>query len=81
MYLSVCKVAHTIGPGGCRHNVLSRRYAEKSRLVRATIDARRALDPSAPVIRIDLDGKADNHIFDRAATWTSPGSAWPTARS
>jgi carbon-monoxide dehydrogenase large subunit len=37
------------------------------------IDARRALDPDAPVIRDDIDGKADNHIFDweagdRAAT-------------
>src|SRR5215212_10967616 len=28
------------------------------------VDARRALDPDAPVIRDDLDGKADNHIFD-----------------
>jgi carbon-monoxide dehydrogenase large subunit len=37
------------------------------------MDARRALAPGAPVIRDDLDGKADNHIFDweagdRAAT-------------
>src|SRR5689334_3446409 len=28
------------------------------------IDARRALEPGAPVIRDDIDGKADNHIFD-----------------
>ena len=28
------------------------------------IDVRRALAPDAPVIRTDLDGKADNHIFD-----------------
>jgi aerobic carbon-monoxide dehydrogenase large subunit len=28
------------------------------------IDARRALDPGAPVIRDDRDGQADNHIFD-----------------
>jgi carbon-monoxide dehydrogenase large subunit len=28
------------------------------------IDARHALDPGAPVIRDDLDGKADNHCFD-----------------
>jgi carbon-monoxide dehydrogenase large subunit len=28
------------------------------------IDATRALDPGAPVIRDDLPGKADNHIFD-----------------
>src|SRR5215469_12411647 len=37
------------------------------------IDAERALDPGAPVIRDDIAGKADNHIFeweagDRAAT-------------
>src|SRR5690606_40377618 len=30
----------------------------------AVIDARRALDPDAPVIRDDKEGKADNHIFD-----------------
>ncbi|GAA5079809.1 carbon-monoxide dehydrogenase large subunit [Thermocatellispora tengchongensis] len=30
----------------------------------AVVDARRALDEDAPVIRDDLDGKADNHIFD-----------------
>ncbi len=37
------------------------------------IDAHRALDPGAPVIRDDIEGKTDNHIFDweagdRAAT-------------
>jgi carbon-monoxide dehydrogenase large subunit len=30
----------------------------------AVIDARTALDPQAPVIRDDLAGKQDNHIFD-----------------
>ncbi|MBF8191159.1 carbon-monoxide dehydrogenase large subunit [Nonomuraea sp. K274] len=30
----------------------------------AVIDARRALEPDAPVIRDDLDGRTDNHIFD-----------------
>ncbi|HZD67144.1 MAG TPA: aerobic carbon-monoxide dehydrogenase large subunit [Acidimicrobiales bacterium] len=28
------------------------------------VDARRALEPGAPVIRDDLENKADNHIFD-----------------
>jgi len=28
------------------------------------VDARHALDPGAPVIRDDLEGKADNHCFD-----------------
>src|SRR3954468_9288131 len=28
------------------------------------VDARRALDPSAEVIRTDLEGKTDNHCFD-----------------
>ena len=28
------------------------------------IDARKALDPDAPVIRTDVEGKTDNHIFD-----------------
>ena len=28
------------------------------------IDVRSALDPDAPVIRDDLDGKTDNHCFD-----------------
>src|SRR3954469_19028145 len=37
------------------------------------VNARKALDPDAPVIRDDLEGKTDNHIFDweagdRAAT-------------
>ena len=31
------------------------------------VDAGRALDPGAPVIRDDLPGKADNHIFDWSA--------------
>jgi carbon-monoxide dehydrogenase large subunit len=30
----------------------------------AVVDARRALDPDAPVIRDDLAGRTDNHIFD-----------------
>ena len=30
----------------------------------AVVDARRALDAGAPVIRDDLAGRADNHIFD-----------------
>ncbi|HEX8856369.1 MAG TPA: aerobic carbon-monoxide dehydrogenase large subunit [Thermoleophilaceae bacterium] len=30
----------------------------------AVVDARKALDPDAPVIREDLEGKTDNHIFD-----------------
>ena len=30
----------------------------------AVIDAERALDAGAPVIRDDLPGKTDNHIFD-----------------
>ncbi|MEN3303812.1 MAG: aerobic carbon-monoxide dehydrogenase large subunit [Micromonosporaceae bacterium] len=33
----------------------------------SVIDARRALDADAPVIRDDKEGKADNHIFDWAA--------------
>jgi carbon-monoxide dehydrogenase large subunit len=28
------------------------------------VDARRALEPGAPVIRDDLEGRTDNHIFD-----------------
>ena len=28
------------------------------------VDARRALDPGAPVIRDDIEGRTDNHIFD-----------------
>src|SRR5579863_248348 len=30
----------------------------------AVIDAKRALDPDAPVIRDDLGGRTDNHIYD-----------------
>jgi len=30
----------------------------------AVVNARKALDPDAPVIRDDKDGKTDNHIFD-----------------
>ncbi|MBO0688063.1 MAG: carbon-monoxide dehydrogenase large subunit [Candidatus Dormibacteraeota bacterium] len=30
----------------------------------AVVDARRALEPGAPVIRDDVEGKTDNHIFD-----------------
>jgi aerobic carbon-monoxide dehydrogenase large subunit len=33
----------------------------------AVIDAERALAPGVPVVRDDLPGKADNHIFDWAA--------------
>ena len=33
-------------------------------MLEPVIDARKALDPSAPVIRDDLDGKKDNHCFD-----------------
>jgi aerobic carbon-monoxide dehydrogenase large subunit len=33
----------------------------------AVVDAERALDPGAPVIRDDVAGKADNHVFDWAA--------------
>jgi aerobic carbon-monoxide dehydrogenase large subunit len=28
------------------------------------VDARRALDPGAPVVRDEIEGKTDNHIFD-----------------
>ena len=38
------------------------------------VDAKRALDPDAPVIRDDIEGKTDNHIFD----WES-GDAAETA--
>ena len=38
------------------------------------IDAKRALEPGAPVIRDDIEGKTDNHIFD----WES-GDAAETA--
>ncbi len=42
-------------------------------LLGAVVNARTALDPDVPVIRDDLEGKADNHVFDwesgdRAAT-------------
>jgi carbon-monoxide dehydrogenase large subunit len=30
----------------------------------AVVNARKALDPEAPIIRDDLEGKSDNHIFD-----------------
>lgn len=30
----------------------------------AVVDPRKALDPDAPVIREDIEGKSDNHIFD-----------------
>jgi carbon-monoxide dehydrogenase large subunit len=33
-------------------------------ILEPVVDARHALDPSAPVIRDDLDGKTDNHCFD-----------------
>ncbi|MGW4562728.1 aerobic carbon-monoxide dehydrogenase large subunit [Streptomyces sp. NPDC004561] len=33
----------------------------------AVVDARRALDPDAPVIRDDKDQRTDNHIFDWSA--------------
>jgi aerobic carbon-monoxide dehydrogenase large subunit len=33
----------------------------------AVVDARRALEPDAPVIRDDKDGKSDNRIFDWSA--------------
>nr|MBA3908141.1 carbon-monoxide dehydrogenase large subunit [Pseudonocardiales bacterium] len=33
-------------------------------LLEPVIDVRKALDPGAPVIRTDLDGKTDNHCFD-----------------
>ncbi|HSF26547.1 MAG TPA: aerobic carbon-monoxide dehydrogenase large subunit [Actinomycetes bacterium] len=35
------------------------------------VDARKALDPGAPVIRDDIEGKTDNHIFD----WESGDAA------
>jgi carbon-monoxide dehydrogenase large subunit len=46
----------------------------------AVVDAKRALDADAPVIRDDLDGKTDNHIFDwdigdQSATDAAFGSA------
>jgi carbon-monoxide dehydrogenase large subunit len=32
--------------------------------LRPVMDARRAMDRDAPVVRDDIDGKSDNHIFD-----------------
>ncbi len=33
-------------------------------ILEPVIDVRKALDPSTPVIRTDLEGKSDNHCFD-----------------
>jgi aerobic carbon-monoxide dehydrogenase large subunit len=33
-------------------------------ILQPVIDAKKALDPGAPVIRTDKEGKTDNHIFD-----------------
>ena len=33
-------------------------------ILQPVIDAKKALDPDAPVIRTDKEGKTDNHIFD-----------------
>jgi carbon-monoxide dehydrogenase large subunit len=33
-------------------------------ILQPLVDARKALDPDAPVIRDDLEGRTDNHIFD-----------------
>ncbi|WP_255574161.1 molybdopterin cofactor-binding domain-containing protein [Cryobacterium sp. TMT2-23] len=33
-------------------------------VLRPVIDVRKALDPDAPVIRDDIEGRTDNHIFD-----------------
>ena len=33
-------------------------------ILQPVIDAKKALDPDAPVIRTDKEGKSDNHIFD-----------------
>jgi carbon-monoxide dehydrogenase large subunit len=33
-------------------------------ILEPVIDVRKALDPAAPVIRTDLEGKTDNHCFD-----------------
>ena len=41
------------------------------------IDARKALDADAPVVRDDLEGKTDNHIFD----WEAGDAAATTPRS
>ena len=45
------------------------------------IDARRALDPDAPVIRDDIEGKTDNHIFDwEAGDAAATDAAFATRR-
>src|SRR6478752_4845818 len=41
--------------------------AEDYDVLDPVIDARHALDPETPVIRDDIEGKTDNHIFD----WTA----------
>jgi carbon-monoxide dehydrogenase large subunit len=33
-------------------------------ILEPVVDARKALDPAAPVVRTDKEGKTDNHIFD-----------------
>ncbi|MGZ4741489.1 MAG: xanthine dehydrogenase family protein molybdopterin-binding subunit, partial [Ilumatobacteraceae bacterium] len=33
-------------------------------ILEPVVDAKKALDPGAPVIRTDKEGKTDNHIFD-----------------
>ena len=44
------------------------------------IDARKALDPDAPIIRDDIEGKTDNHIFDwEPATRPRPTPSSPPA--
>ena len=45
----------------------------------AVIDAKKALDPGAPVIRTDKEGKTDNYIFDWEPA-TRP-SAMPFAKA
>ena len=47
--------------GARRAGVDRRRVRDRSPPV---IDAKKALDPGAPVIRTDKEGKTDNHIFD-----------------
>jgi carbon-monoxide dehydrogenase large subunit len=44
-------------------------------ILRPVVDSRRALDPDAPLIRDDVEGKTDNHCFD----WET-GDAEATAR-
>jgi len=41
--------------------------AAKAEAATKAVDAKKALDPGAPVIRDDLAGRRDNHIFDWAA--------------